>query len=252
MSRPAARFSETATGYLATIAPSLRPVAAEVVHRATLGPGDRVLDAGTGPGTAAALAVGEGRTITGIDAAPGMLSIAREAVPDATFLEMDFGRLALPDRSFDVVLAVHALLFADDPVPVLAEWRRVTVPRGRLSLSVPGPDELTPSAIYADVYRRYGVEPTVGYPTPDVLGAWARDAGWQGIETATDPSTAIALPDEAAFRLWRSIGGRSPRHGRRRPNEDEALTEAMLAVTPVDEAGGYRIPFGSIYLTARR
>jgi SAM-dependent methyltransferase len=233
------------------MAPSLRPIAAEVVRRARLRPRDRVLDAGTGPGTAAGLAVGEGRTVTGIDAAPGMLGIARDAVPSATFLEMDFGRLAFPDRSFEVVLAVHALLFADDPVAVLAEWRRVTVPAGRLSVSVPGPEERTPSAIYADVFRRFGVEPTVGYPTADILAAWARDAGWQDVGTASDPSAAIELPDEPAFRLWRSIGGRSPRHGRRRPADDDALTDAMLAVTPVDGAGRYRIPFGAIYLIAR-
>jgi ubiquinone/menaquinone biosynthesis C-methylase UbiE len=251
VSRAAARFSETATGYVATMAPSLRPIAAEVVRRARLRPHDRVLDAGTGPGTAARLAVGEGRSVTGIDAAPAMLDIARDAVPDATFLEMDFGRLAFPHRAFDVVLAVHALLFADDPVAVLAEWRRVAVPTGRLSLSVPGPEERTPSAFYADVYRRFGVEPTVGYPTPDILAAWARDAGWEDVSTTSDPSTAIELPDEAAFRLWRSIGGRSPRQGRRRRAVGDDLTDAMLAATPIDGAGRYRVPFGTIYLTAR-
>ena len=82
---PAQRFSETAAGYAATMAPSLRPVAEAVVRRAQLQPGERVLDIGTGTGSAAAAARGEGRQVIGVDAAPGMLEIARREVPGARF-----------------------------------------------------------------------------------------------------------------------------------------------------------------------
>lgn len=249
---PAQRFSETAAGYAATMAPSLRPIAETVVRRARLAPGERVLDIGTGTGSAAAAALGEGREVTGVDAAPGMLEIARREVPGARFEEMDFAALRFEDASTDVVLAAHSLLFATHQAAVLAEWLRVTRPGGRLSLSVPGPRELTPTAIYGEIYDRHGIDTAGRYPTEGALAALASDAGWGHVETAGDPAAAIVLPDEAAFRLWREIGARGAITADYTPEQHRALTGEMLAVTPRTADGGFRIPFGALYLTARR
>ncbi len=153
---PAEQFSASAAGYATTMAPSLRPVAEVVVRRARLRAGERVLDIGTGTGSAAAAARGEGREVVGVDAAPGMLEIARREVAGVRFEEMDFAALRFDDASVDVVLAAHSLLFADDQAAALAEWLRVTRPGGRLSLSVPGPLELTPIAVYGEIYAAMG------------------------------------------------------------------------------------------------
>jgi SAM-dependent methyltransferase len=246
----AQRFSDTAEGYAATMAPSLRPIAAEVVRRAALKPGERVLDVGTGTGIAAAAARGAGRQVTGIDAAPGMLAIARADVVGVAFEEMDFMRLRFADGAFDVLIAAHSLLFAADSAAALREWRRVASPGGRLSLSVPGPTAATPTALYADIYGRHGIDTSDRYPIPDELAAWARAAGWRDIETDTDPSTAIVLPDEEAFRTWRAIGSRDGATAEYTPAQHAALTEELLAATPRDADGRLRIPFGAIYLTA--
>jgi SAM-dependent methyltransferase len=251
-STPAQRFSETATGYAATMAPSLRPIAAEVVRRATLRPDERILDAGTGTGIAAAAARGEGRTIIGIDAAPGMLELARRDVSAADFREMDFTSLAFDDATFDVVIASHSLLFAADQVAALREWLRVTRPGGRLSLSVPGPTEVTPTAIYADIYARHGIDTSDRYPTPATLRDLALDAGWTDAETDSDPTTAILLPDEAAFRTWREIGSRGAVTADYSPEQHRVLTDEMRAATPISPDGAFRIPFGALYLIARR
>ena len=249
---PAQRFSATAVAYAATMAPSLRPVAAEVVRRAALEPNELVLDVGTGTGIAAAAALGEGRRVTGIDAAPGMLEIARADVPGAPFREMDFGALDFEDGAFDVAIAAHCLLFATDQVAVLAEWLRVTRARGRLSLSVPGPDDVTPSAIYAEIYERNGIDTSGRYPTPDALAVLAADAGWRDVEVHADASTAITLTDADAFRTWREIGARGAATADFTPEQQQALTDEMLAVTPHDTKGRLRIPFGTIYLIAGR
>lgn len=243
-------FSETADAYAATMAPALAPVAAEVVRRASLRAGETVLDVGTGTGTAARLAGGEGRRIIGIDAAPGMLEIARNQVPTATFVEADFTAIPLADASVDVVIAVHALLFAADRVATLAEWRRVTVPGGRLSLSVPGPDEVTPGSVFGEVYDRYGLERRPGdYPDAGRLARWAEQAGWTGIETLADPGSAIPLADEAAFRTWLLVGRVGTDWDAERL---EAYGRDLMTVAPRTADGEFRIPFGALYLTARR
>lgn len=249
---PAQRFSDTAAGYAATMAPSLRPIAREVARRADLRPNERVLDIGTGTGSAAALARGDGRTVIGIDAAPGMLEIARAEVEGVDFEEMDFAALAFDDASFDAVLSAHALLFATDQRAVLVEWRRVTRAGGRLSLSVPGPTDVTPTALYREIYDRYGIDTSDRYPTLASLARIARAAGWTDVESAADPTTAIVVPDETAFRTWRDIGSRGSATAEFTQEQHCALTDAMLAATPRTAAGGLRIPFGALYLTARR
>jgi len=249
---PAQRFSEIAAGYEATMVPSLRPIAETVVRRARLMPGERVLDIGTGTGIGAAAARGEGRAVMGVDAAPGMLEIARREVPGVRFEEMDFADLRFDDCAFDVVLASHALLFANDERAVLAEWLRVTRPGGRLSLSVPGPTEVTPVCHYNDIYERHGIDTTSRYPTTETLAATVGEAEWTDVVAEADPMTAILLPDEAAFRTWRGIGFRNPATEHFSPEDHRALSDEMLATTPRTPDGVLRIPFGAIYLTARR
>lgn len=248
----AAAFSSSADAYAATMAPALRPVAAEVVRRAELGPGERVLDLGTGTGTAAALARGDGRRITGVDAAAGMLEIARRDVPDVDFIEADFTRVPLAPGSVDVLTAVHALLFADDRVAALRAWLAVTRPGGRLSLSVPGPGDVVPTAVLASVYRRFGIEWGEDYPAPEDVAAWAQGAGWTDVATHVDPTVAIRLANDDLFRTWLRVGARGRATAEWGDERREQLATALMAASPRDRDGGYILPFGAIYLTARR
>jgi SAM-dependent methyltransferase len=246
-----AAFSASAEDYAATMAPALAPRAAEVVRRAALRGGETVLDVGTGTGTAARLARGEGRRIIGLDAAPGMLEIARREAPDVEFLDADFSQIPLPDRSVDVVTSVHALLFADDRIAALREWRRVARQAGRLSLSVPGPADVVPSAVLGSVYDRYGVAWSADdYPVPTAVAQWVRDAGWTETALDTDPTTGIPLADEAAFRTWLRVGARGRATADWTNERREQFTADLMAASPRDDAGAFRLPFGTIYLTA--
>lgn len=253
MSRAGARspdaFSATADAYAATMAPALEPVAAEVVRRAALRPSESVLDAGTGTGTGARLAAGGGRRVVGVDAAAGMLALARVSTPDVELIGADFTNLPFADAAFDVVLSVHALLFAADRVAVLKEWRRVTRSGGRLSLSVPGPTSTTPQSVFGEVHARYGVAGrSDDYPGRLELSGWAERAGWANVETADDPAAAISLEDADAFRTWLRVG---------RPRTDwpserlEAYAIDLMDACPRTPDGAFRIPFGALYLTAR-
>jgi SAM-dependent methyltransferase len=248
----AAAFSETATAYEETMAPSLRPVAAEVVRRAGLRAGERVIDVGTGTGTAAGMASGHGRRVTGVDAAAGMLDLARAKAPEVSFIEADFSSIPAADGAFDVVLAVHALLFADDRVAALREWLRVAAPRGRLSLSVPGPDAAVPNAIFGPVYDRYGITWGHDYPTEGDVAGWARRAGWTSVQTGSDAGIEIRLANEAQFRTWLRVGARGRATAGWATERREQLIRDLMQAAGRGEGSGFRLPFGAIYLTAEK
>jgi SAM-dependent methyltransferase len=242
-------FSRTAADYAATMAPALEPVAKEVVRRASLQAGETVLDVGTGTGTAARLAVGGGRRVIGLDAASGMLEIARREVAGVELIEADFSEIPLADGSAGVILAVHALLFATDRVGALREWRRVTASGGRVSLSVPGPGTVVPSAVFGEIYARHGIEwHADDYPDAAQLARWATDAGWSDVQTDADAEAVIALADEAAFRTWLRVGRTTTDWSAERV---EVFARDLMAASPRGTDGSFRIPFGALYLTAR-
>jgi SAM-dependent methyltransferase len=246
----AAAFSASADAYVATMVPTLRPVSREVVRRAALQPRESVLDIGTGTGTAAALATGDGRRVMGLDAAPGMLEIARRDVPGVEFIQADFTDLPLEAGSIQVVLAVHALLFAVDRVAALREWRRVVAPGGRISLSVPGPGDVVPASVLHRVYDEYGIVWGDDYPTQREVAGWAEAAGWSGVETAADPTIGISLADDDHFRTWLSVGSRGRATADWSPERRHRFARDLMAAAPRGADGGYRLPFGALYLTA--
>ncbi len=111
-----------------------RDLAAAVAGFVTLGPVHDVLDAATGTGLAlrALRSRSADLRLTGIDLSPGMLAVARAALPGAELVEGDATALPFADASFDLVTCVTALHLIDDGDAALAEWVRVLRPAGRV------------------------------------------------------------------------------------------------------------------------
>ncbi|MGW1777080.1 SAM-dependent methyltransferase [Streptomyces sp. NPDC002104] len=122
----------------------------EAVHRVTrkvtetlgLRPGERVLDAGCGPGEASLfLARQYGVEVTGVTISNFELERARGRAEAgglshlADFRYGDFMELPFPDGSFDAVLALESLQNAPDLGQVLRELYRVLRPGGRIAFS---------------------------------------------------------------------------------------------------------------------
>lgn len=108
----------------------------DIVARAGLREGDRVLDVacGTGivPRAAAATGVALGR-LTGLDMTPGMLAVAARVAGDtgAEWVEGDATAMPFEDASFDVLTCQQGLQFFPDRDAGAAEFRRVLAPGGR-------------------------------------------------------------------------------------------------------------------------
>jgi SAM-dependent methyltransferase len=96
-------------------------------------PGKRLLDVGCGSGFALSRAAARGALVTGLDAAPGLIEIARRRLPAAEVRVGDMEMLPFADESFDVVTGFNAFPYAAAPVRALREAWRVTRRGGLLA-----------------------------------------------------------------------------------------------------------------------
>jgi SAM-dependent methyltransferase len=110
------------------------PARERIAKLTGIGAGVRVLDAGCGPGQFCALAVARGAQVSGVDAAPGMIELARGRAPLANLRIGALERLPWPGDAFDVVTAFNALQFAADALAATRELRRVLRPGGLLAI----------------------------------------------------------------------------------------------------------------------
>lgn len=121
-------------------ADELEPAARHVVELAALAPGERVLDIACGTGNAALLAARAGAVVSGLDAAPRLIDVARArataAGVDASFVVGDAEALPFDDGAYDAVLSIFGVIFAADAQRAIAEILRVLAPAGRVLLAV--------------------------------------------------------------------------------------------------------------------
>lgn len=140
------------------------PLATDLVRRAALRPGERVLDVACGTGIVARLAsqeIGAKGTVAGLDVNPDMLAVARSATPAGSSIdwhEASAEAMPFPDASFDVVLCQMGLQFMPDKHAALSEIGRILVPGGRLILNMPGPTPQLFAIMGEALARHFGTE----------------------------------------------------------------------------------------------
>jgi arsenite methyltransferase len=108
-----------------------------------LGPGERVLDLGSGAGMdslIAAMMVGPEGTVTGIDMTPEMIEKARKGAAEldlsnVTFIDGEAETLPFDDASFDVVISNGVIDLIPDKDAVFGQIYRVLVPGGRIQIA---------------------------------------------------------------------------------------------------------------------
>ncbi len=116
--------------------PSFLPMYHDVLQQLRLNAADSVLDDGCGSGLFTSLAVRTGASVTGVDAASGLLEVARRRNPTTSFLEEDLEALPFANDTFSVVTAFNSLQYAGSFENALAEAVRVLAPGGRLVIGI--------------------------------------------------------------------------------------------------------------------
>ncbi len=186
--------------YEAEFVPALfRPFAATVLDAAAVEQGQRVLDVACGTGVlarAAAQRVGARGAVSGLDANPDMLAVARRLEPSIDWIDGRAEALPLADGSVDAVVSQFGLMFFNDRVAALCEMQRVLRPGGRLAVAVCDTVERSPGygALAALLQALFGARVADAFRAPFAIGdaallrSLAAEAGLHGAEVL--PRTA--------------------------------------------------------------
>jgi SAM-dependent methyltransferase len=176
-------------------------------------PGTALLDIGCGGGFALLLAARRGATVSGLDATPALLDIARERVPAASLAVGDLeDPLPFEPGGFDVVTAFNSVQYAADPVAAVKNMSQLVRPGGLVSLLVWGPPARCESGV---LFAQLGPLLPPGPDEAPGAIAWSEDgqlehlAGLAGLTPVAveDVPNPLTYPDLAtAVRTQLSSG----------------------------------------------
>jgi SAM-dependent methyltransferase len=201
------------------------------------------------------MAADAGAIVTGIDAAPGLVEIARNRVPEGRFDVADIQSLPYEDGAFDFVTAFNSLQFVPEPSAALVEIRRVIRPGGRVYILVWGRQEHTELVAVMKALHPLAPPRPPGSPgafalsAPNLLEDLVTGAGLTPAE-AGYIELPYEYPDQAT--MLRAQCSSAPAVLAARTSGEAkvraAIASAMLPYKT--ESGGYKIQTEYRYLTA--
>ncbi|MDG4795577.1 class I SAM-dependent methyltransferase [Micromonospora sp. WMMD1082] len=223
------------------------PPGVELVHRAGVRSGQRVLDVGCGRGAVlvpAARAVGATGRVVGIDLAPTMVELTRAEVRAAGLSQVqvelgDAESPALPPGEFDVVLGGFVVFLLSDPAAALRGYRRLLCPDGRIGMTTFASQDprfteamqMLVGYLPADRRRSPTSEHDALFATAESTAVLLRETGYRDVHV-TDAAFESRFRDVEHWSAW--IWS----HGARSLLEQipaRRLPEALAEVTPVVE-----------------
>jgi ubiquinone/menaquinone biosynthesis C-methylase UbiE len=116
--------------------PTSIPLYKAVLQRLHLDEKTALLDAGCGSGLFLKMVSSTGAKIYGIDAAPGLLKLTKQRLPNGTFLLEDLEEISFRENSFDLVTGFNSFQYAGDKVSALYQARRVVRKGGKIILGL--------------------------------------------------------------------------------------------------------------------
>jgi SAM-dependent methyltransferase len=116
--------------------PFFLPMYKKTLEQVKINEDSMLLDAGCGSGLFSHMAISTGAQVIGVDAAPGLLNVARKRNAENNFMEEDLESLPFASDSFDVVTGFNSFQYAGNFTNALSEARRVLKEGGRLVIGI--------------------------------------------------------------------------------------------------------------------
>lgn len=194
-----------------------KELAAGLIEVAEVGPGDRVLDVGCGPGQLTmevARTVGE-KNVAAIDVAEDVVRVCRQRVPGADIRVGSTEDLPFADAAFEAVLAQLVVNLVDDPPAAVREMARVARPGAAVAACFWDDDEMPLLRSYWDAARKVAPErfvdgddqTQVGLSDIGLLTEWWRGAGLEDVALGEfTVSAAYESFDDLWFSFESGIG----------------------------------------------
>ena len=163
----------------------------------SIGPEDRVVDVGCGPGSITLGLAEVAGQVTGIDVdddefADARAYAAEHDIDNVTFVEGTIYQLDVPDASVDVCTLISMMETLDDPLAGLAEVRRIVKPGGLVAASsieygglvLHGPDEPLLRRFYELRLQIWDAQGDVHYYRGRELRGLLSAAGFADVESS--------------------------------------------------------------------
>ena len=264
-----------AAGWLATADArerQLQPVSDALFDRASLQPGERVLDVGVGSGPTTEQAWEAARpdgSVTGIDIARSMIAAAKERItaPEIEWIVGDAASYDFTPKSYDAVISRFGVMFFPDPVAGFRNLCEAARRGGRLIVTVSSQLYATglfgiPYTVATTTLHRLGVE-YQGFPPDGILFSLGRPetirevfnaAGWAEIETTVDNRPLYLPPDPPVAAKMTMAAGPLQALLEGQPEMVRAEVESALTAdyTHRQSESGISLPAGFIVVAARR
>lgn len=164
------------------------PLFQEVLKKTGVERGTSLLDVGCGAGRFCRMAAERGARVSGLDATPAMIDIAKRRTPEGDFRVGDMETLPFDSDSFHVVTGFNSFQYATNAVNALREARRVAKKDSPVAMAVWGKAADCQAADYVAVLFQFLPPPPPGAGGPfglsedGALEALARQAGLTPVE----------------------------------------------------------------------